>query len=115
MDEKITSSVKIMGSNSNDIAKCLIQLDRVEEFTSEGDYRRFKRVLVFNEEDTIDTFYFHIDGNKMIFNTVTTTDQTISLLEVYMMCIQRECTLEDFINELWLYFEKKGYNICVSK
>ena len=74
-------------------------VDEVEEYLKTGDYKRFKRVLLYNEkENAVDSFYFSYEEDMKLEKAfIQTSEKYMELLELEMGMIQDEVGLEAFL------------------
>lgn len=104
---------KIIGTKDG-LTSTLIELTKVEEHVSDGTYRDYVMVSVKNDNLT-DVFLFDVDQDYQIDrNYITSNESSMNLLTLYMMAIQSNYNLNEFIVELVKKFKSDfGYSDVV--
>ena len=96
-----STSTKIIAVNSSGVLKDLLYIDETEEYLSHGDYKKFIRVTVLNhKENARDSFYFDVEDDYGLTQSfIQTSEQTMELLNMYMMLVQDRTDLNKFVIE----------------
>ncbi|MBV6485844.1 MAG: hypothetical protein KFKLKKLM_02453 [Flavobacteriales bacterium] len=93
-------SKQVVGTSPTGVEELLIQVDSVETHEEQSsDYNCYVRVTVLNQSKQ-DTFIFDSDDFKVKFNFLQTGDEELRLLEKYMMLLQDQTTLSNFIEQI---------------
>ena len=91
---------RVTGTSPIGKEQLLIQIDSVEEHEEQtANYGVYIRVIVYNSTHQ-DTFIFNSDDFKLRFNFLQTGDENLKLLEKYMMLLQNQTTLINFIEDI---------------
>lgn len=104
---------KIIGSK-NGFTSTLIELTKVEEHVPDGTYRDYVMVSVKNDNLT-DVFLFDVDQDYQLDrNYIASNEDSMNLLTFYMMAIQSNYNLNEFVVELVKKFKADfGYSDVV--
>lgn len=93
-------SKQVTGISPQGEEELLIQVDSVEEHEEQSaDYNCYVRVTILNQSKQ-DTFIFSSDDFKVKYNFLQTGDEELRLLEKYVMLLQDQTTLSNFIEQI---------------
>ena len=93
-------SQQVIGTSPEGKEQVLIQIDSVETHEEKtANYGVYIRVIVYTSTHQ-DTFIFNSDDFKLRFNFLQTGDEELRLSEKYMMLLQNQTTLSNFISEI---------------
>lgn len=106
-------SKTLAATSSKGQKETLMKIDKVDKFFPTGSIDQFLRVILNNDQEGVeDSFYFSVDGDMELMDAfLQTTEANQTLMDIEMMLIQDQVSLNHFITIISReYFQKElGY------